>query len=181
MAGKKKVYRFEPVGLDRWTPHSGTPKKGTLVRKCQPYGCPPNGTMGHCYVEDLDGKFLGLVMLNSLQLAKPADLQGRFQTPEELDGQFTPPDDDGGGSPAPSRARPGWLPAGPLQEALSRPRVNLSHLAQDVADRFGTNAASEYRQLMRVKNGKQPMVREQLAEKYAAAMRCHLGDLYSYF
>lgn len=144
MAGKKKVYRFEPVGLDRWTPHSGTPKKGTLVRKCQPYGCPPNGTMGHCYVEDLDGKFLGLVMLKSLQLAKPADLQGRFQTPEELDGQFTPPDDDGGGSPAPSRARPGWLPAG-TSAGSSQPAK-----CQSVAPRPGRGGPVRHQRRQRV-------------------------------
>ncbi len=63
------AYRFEPVGLDYFAPHSGTPAAGTLVRKTQPYGCPKNGTMGMTYVEDATtGEFYGLV--NIISLAK---------------------------------------------------------------------------------------------------------------
>jgi hypothetical protein len=66
MSGKR-VYKFEACGWDRFAPHANTPADGTLVRKCQPTGCPPNGTMGHCFVADVDGNFLGLVLLSSLQ------------------------------------------------------------------------------------------------------------------
>lgn len=63
----KRIYRYVPVGLDLWDRHAHQPEPGTLVRKCQPYGCPRNGTMGMCYVEDAQtGKFYGLVLLNSL-------------------------------------------------------------------------------------------------------------------
>lgn len=68
MSTGKRVYRFEPVGLDRFYAHAGTPATGTLVRKCQPYGCPRNGTFGHCYVSDAaTGSFYGLVLLASLE------------------------------------------------------------------------------------------------------------------
>lgn len=63
-----RVYRFEPVGYDRFYAHAGTPTAGTLVQKCQPTGCPRNGTFGHCYVLDADtGTFYGLVQESSLQ------------------------------------------------------------------------------------------------------------------
>lgn len=63
----KTVYRFEPVGCDVWDRRANHPERGTLVRKCQPHGCPRNGTMGHCYVEDAEtGAFYGLVLVNSL-------------------------------------------------------------------------------------------------------------------
>lgn len=62
-----KTYIFNPVGLDIYDRRVHSPQAGTLVRKVQPYGCPRNGTMGHCYVEDAqDGTFYGLVLLNSL-------------------------------------------------------------------------------------------------------------------
>ena len=41
-------------------------KDGTLVRKCQPHGCPKNGTMGMCCVEDMEGNFLEMVCQSSL-------------------------------------------------------------------------------------------------------------------
>jgi hypothetical protein len=65
-----KVYTFKAVGFDSFAPHAGTPMNGTRVVKTQPKGCPKNGTMGHCYVADADsGRFLGLVLLNSLSPA----------------------------------------------------------------------------------------------------------------
>lgn len=71
MARKPTVYRFEAVGLDAFAPHRGTPKEGTLVVKTSPRGCPPNGTMGHCFVADAaTGEFLGLVLVNSLVRVK---------------------------------------------------------------------------------------------------------------
>lgn len=63
----KQVYRFEPNGWDTYAPHQFTPKEGTLVRKVQPFGCPRNGTMGQCYVEDaVTGAFYGMVSEGSL-------------------------------------------------------------------------------------------------------------------
>lgn len=62
------VRLFVPVGMDVWDPKPWHPRRGTRVRVVQPRGCPRNGTMGHVYVADADsGKFLGLVLVNSLQ------------------------------------------------------------------------------------------------------------------
>lgn len=62
-----RTYTFKPVGCDIWDRRANQPEPGTIVRKCQPHGCPRNGTMGHCYVEDAEtGAFYGLVLLNSL-------------------------------------------------------------------------------------------------------------------
>jgi len=42
------------------------PNPGDLVVKTKVPGCPPNGTMGHCYVKDAEtGEFRGLVLVNS--------------------------------------------------------------------------------------------------------------------
>ncbi len=68
MAKKTRVFVFEPVGLDAFAPHDHQPEAGTRVVKTQPFGCPKNGTMGHCYVQDAEtGAFYGLVLLNSLR------------------------------------------------------------------------------------------------------------------
>jgi hypothetical protein len=65
------VYRYEPVGWDVFDRRPNQPERGTLVRKCSPAGCPPNGTMGHCFVEDAEtGDFYGLVLVKSLQKAR---------------------------------------------------------------------------------------------------------------
>lgn len=62
-----KVYRFDPVGLDIYDRRKNQPPSGALVVKTQPYGCPPNGTMGHCFVKDaVTGEFYGLVLMASL-------------------------------------------------------------------------------------------------------------------
>jgi hypothetical protein len=67
---RQKVYVFRPVGLDVWERRPRQPAPGTRVVKIQPYGCPLNGTMGHCYVADAaTGDFYGLVLLTSLQPA----------------------------------------------------------------------------------------------------------------
>jgi hypothetical protein len=64
------VYVFCPVGLDAWEHRPHQPAPGTRVVKTQPPGCPPNGTMGHCYVAHAaTGAFYGLVLLNSLRPA----------------------------------------------------------------------------------------------------------------
>jgi hypothetical protein len=65
------VYTFQPVGVDIWDRRANQPEPGQLVVKTQPYGCPRNGTMGHCFVADAaSGEFLGLVLINSLQRVK---------------------------------------------------------------------------------------------------------------
>ena len=61
------VYRFEPVGWDVFDRRAHQANPGDLVVKTQVPGCPPNGTMGHCYVKDAEtGEFRGLVLVNSL-------------------------------------------------------------------------------------------------------------------
>lgn len=59
------------------------PHTGHQVEVTQPFGCPKNGTMGHCYVNCLtcsEGErvfFLGLVCLGSLfKLDEPVELLG---------------------------------------------------------------------------------------------------------
>jgi len=62
------VYSYQPVGMDIFDVRPNQPARGTLVVKTQPYGCPPNGTMGHCYIADAETEeFYGLVLENSLQ------------------------------------------------------------------------------------------------------------------
>jgi hypothetical protein len=71
MAGKKKLYRFEPTGMDAWDKRPHHPPAGTVVQKTQPPGTPRNGTMGHSFVENAaTGEFHGLVSNASL---KPHD------------------------------------------------------------------------------------------------------------
>jgi hypothetical protein len=66
-AAEADVYRFEPVLMDLTVERV---ERGQLVVKIQPYGCPRNGTMGQCYVADLEGRFLQMVCLNSLVLVE---------------------------------------------------------------------------------------------------------------
>lgn len=62
------TYRYRPVGLDVFDRRRHQPAPGALVVKVQPAGCPPNGTMGHCFVADAEsGKFHGLVLVASLE------------------------------------------------------------------------------------------------------------------
>ena len=62
-----KKYIFEPCPWDRLFAHSLTPPAGTVVRKFQPLGCPKNGTMKHCYVQNANtGEKYGLVHISSL-------------------------------------------------------------------------------------------------------------------
>jgi hypothetical protein len=63
-----KLYVYSPVGYDRADPKTNL-KKGEVVMTIKsPHGCPPMGTMGHCYVGDAKtGEFIGLVMMASLQ------------------------------------------------------------------------------------------------------------------
>lgn len=66
-ARRQTVYTFEPVGWDIFDRRVDV-EPGTRVVKTQPYGCPRNGTMGHCFIADADtGEFYGLVLVNSLK------------------------------------------------------------------------------------------------------------------
>lgn len=60
------VLVYDPVLWDILDPKT-TLKKGDKCRVVALHGCPPPNTMGHCHVESLDGKFLGLVHTNSLR------------------------------------------------------------------------------------------------------------------
>lgn len=62
------TYTLNPKGLADLTDKRVMTHKDAEVRKVQPYGCPRNGTMGHCYVERVDtGQFIGLVLETSLE------------------------------------------------------------------------------------------------------------------
>jgi hypothetical protein len=63
---KGQVLTFKAVGWDRFDRKSNTQADGTRVRVCAPHGCPPPNAMGHCFVETLEGKFIGLVSTASL-------------------------------------------------------------------------------------------------------------------
>ncbi len=63
---KGQVFTFQANGWDRFDRKENTPKDGTIVRVCTPYGCPPPNAIGHCFVETLDGKFIDLVSTGSL-------------------------------------------------------------------------------------------------------------------
>lgn len=60
--------RYVPVGLDLWqAAERECFRSGELVTVVQPgYGCPRNGTMGHCFVESATSG-PRLVLVNSLQ------------------------------------------------------------------------------------------------------------------
>jgi hypothetical protein len=63
---KGGIYTFRACGWDLFDRKQNTPPDGTRVRVCTPHGCPPPNTMGHCFVETLDGQFIGLVSAASL-------------------------------------------------------------------------------------------------------------------
>lgn len=64
---RKGIYIYEPVMFDRYQENTRGLQPGLRLRVIQPKGCPKNGTMGMCYTETLEGKFVGLVCVNSLQ------------------------------------------------------------------------------------------------------------------
>jgi hypothetical protein len=66
---------FNPVLFDKWQRNTMNIQVGTRVRVVQPYGCPRNGTMGMCYVDnDETGEFIGLVCVNSLDKTMPVSV-----------------------------------------------------------------------------------------------------------
>jgi hypothetical protein len=67
---RKTVYSYKPTGFDIWDPKTDL-EEGDLVVKIQPRGCPPNGTMGHCFVGDPETEeFIGLVKESSLEVLR---------------------------------------------------------------------------------------------------------------
>ena len=54
------TYRYVPVLWDAPTTPHLTP--GDIVRVVNLPGCPPAGTMGHCHVEFLNGRYGALVV-----------------------------------------------------------------------------------------------------------------------
>lgn len=63
-----RLYRFVASGWDRFDRRGYMPEDGALVRVLKaPPGAPPNGTMGHCYIGDAEGRFIGLVCIASLE------------------------------------------------------------------------------------------------------------------
>jgi hypothetical protein len=64
-----RTFVFNPCGWDIVDRRDNQPSPGTVVKKVQPFGCPKNGTMGHCYVVPADGtgnQYGVLVSLSSL-------------------------------------------------------------------------------------------------------------------
>lgn len=59
------IYTYRPAGWDRFDAKHNL-ASGELVRVIRVPGCPPPGTMGHTYVERLNGQFVGLVCEASL-------------------------------------------------------------------------------------------------------------------
>lgn len=60
-----KIYVYDPVPMDIYDART-TLINGDLVKVIKLPGCPPPNTMDHCHVEDINGKFRGLVCCNSL-------------------------------------------------------------------------------------------------------------------
>ena len=61
------IYQYTPVFFDQYQQNTKDLPHGCHLRVIQPKGTPANGTMGMAYTETLDGKFIGLVCVNSLE------------------------------------------------------------------------------------------------------------------
>jgi hypothetical protein len=60
------LYAYDPVMMDVLRPPFGNPEKGAILRVINKFGCPKANTCGMCYVETMDGEFMGMVCTNSL-------------------------------------------------------------------------------------------------------------------
>ena len=60
-----QTYIYIPNMLDKIDVRTDL-QDGETVRVIQPFGCPRNGTMGHTFVQRMDGTWGGLVHCNSL-------------------------------------------------------------------------------------------------------------------
>lgn len=66
---------YEPVGMDAWDRPHGLEPGAVLAKLPPPRGCPNPRGMGHVYVGcGRTGRFIGLVLLNSLRPATKAEL-----------------------------------------------------------------------------------------------------------
>jgi hypothetical protein len=64
---RQRVFKLEPQGLLDTTDARVMAHAGKEVQKTSGGpGTPPNGTMGMCYVQTLEGEFIGLVLESSL-------------------------------------------------------------------------------------------------------------------
>jgi hypothetical protein len=64
---KNSMWKLVPNLFDRLQENTRYVPAGLKVRVIQPYGCPKNGTMNQCYVENAETKeFIGLVCIGSL-------------------------------------------------------------------------------------------------------------------
>lgn len=63
------LYRYNPCLLDLIDGRTNA-IKGHCYRVINKYGCPPANTMGQCYIETIDGEFLGMVSTSSLEPIK---------------------------------------------------------------------------------------------------------------
>ena len=61
------TYVYDPVGWDQVDPPYDI-ERFDVVKVVNLYGCPKANTMGHCYVNHLNGDFAGMVHVNSLTL-----------------------------------------------------------------------------------------------------------------
>lgn len=62
------IYIYKPVPLDKIDAKVSC-KEGDRVRVINLPGAPKANTMNHCYIETLEGQFLGMVCCNSLEKA----------------------------------------------------------------------------------------------------------------
>lgn len=56
-----KVYEYNKNGFDWLDSKTPVITNGTKIRVVNLAGCPPANTMGQCYVQDLSGKFIGMI------------------------------------------------------------------------------------------------------------------------
>lgn len=78
-----KFYRFSPNLLDA-IHNCAEVKDGDIVRVVNLTGCPKAGVMNQCHVEDADGRFLGMVSVNSLSDCPQPKADTATITPTEL-------------------------------------------------------------------------------------------------
>lgn len=62
----KSKYIFDPCWVDREALRPVNATAGDIVRVVRPPGAPKTNAFSHCYIETLDGTFLGSVCTDSL-------------------------------------------------------------------------------------------------------------------
>lgn len=76
-----RVYEYHRAGFDLFDPKTPVIQAGTMVRVVNLPGCPKANAMGQCHVNDVDGRFLGMVDTSSLQTVRASS---RPATADEL-------------------------------------------------------------------------------------------------